>query len=198
MLEDEFADEIFSSGGESLEQIVGYFLQMRGATLSVAESCTGGLPGRAPHARQRLVALLHRGSAGLLQRPQDGPLRNSAAAAGQRQHRVDHGGRGAGGRHPRALQHDAWHRNHRDRGPEWRLRRKASRAGLHCVRQRAARPRWWSASFPATAAAFAGTPRSRRWICCAGNCGNGGPLNVPFVEWGFRQRRQTTHSAKEA
>ena len=43
LLEDEFADEIFSSGGESLEQIVGYFLQMRGATLSVAESCTGGL-----------------------------------------------------------------------------------------------------------------------------------------------------------
>ena len=34
---------MFSSGGESLEQIVGYFLQMRGATLSVAESCTGGL-----------------------------------------------------------------------------------------------------------------------------------------------------------
>jgi nicotinamide-nucleotide amidase len=45
LLEDEFADEIFSSGGESLEQIVGYFLQMRAATLSVAESCTGGLLG---------------------------------------------------------------------------------------------------------------------------------------------------------
>ncbi len=43
LLEDEFADELFSSGGESLEQIVGYFLQMRGATLSVAESCTSGL-----------------------------------------------------------------------------------------------------------------------------------------------------------
>jgi nicotinamide-nucleotide amidase len=43
LLEDEFADEMFSAGGESLEQIVGYFLQMRGATLSVAESCTGGL-----------------------------------------------------------------------------------------------------------------------------------------------------------
>jgi nicotinamide-nucleotide amidase len=43
LLEDEFADEMFSSGGESFEQIVGYFLQMRGATLSVAESCTGGL-----------------------------------------------------------------------------------------------------------------------------------------------------------
>jgi nicotinamide-nucleotide amidase len=43
LLEDEFADEIFSSAGESMEQIVGYFLQMRGATLSVAESCTAGL-----------------------------------------------------------------------------------------------------------------------------------------------------------
>lgn len=43
LLEDEFEDEIFSAGGESLEQIVGYFFQMRGATLSVAESCTGGL-----------------------------------------------------------------------------------------------------------------------------------------------------------
>jgi len=43
LLEDEFADEMFSAGGESLEQIVGYFLQMRGATLAVAESCTGGL-----------------------------------------------------------------------------------------------------------------------------------------------------------
>jgi nicotinamide-nucleotide amidase len=28
---------------ESLEQIVGYWLQMRNATLAVAESCTGGL-----------------------------------------------------------------------------------------------------------------------------------------------------------
>jgi nicotinamide-nucleotide amidase len=43
LLEDEFADEMFSAGGESLEQIVGYFLQMRGSTLAVAESCTGGL-----------------------------------------------------------------------------------------------------------------------------------------------------------
>lgn len=45
LLEEEFADEVFSSGGESLEQIVGYYLQMRGATLSVAESCTGGMLG---------------------------------------------------------------------------------------------------------------------------------------------------------
>lgn len=42
-LEDEFEDAVFSSKGESLEQIVGYFLGMRGATLAVAESCSGGL-----------------------------------------------------------------------------------------------------------------------------------------------------------
>ncbi len=33
----------FPPAASRLEQIVGYFLQMRGATLSVAESCTGGL-----------------------------------------------------------------------------------------------------------------------------------------------------------
>jgi nicotinamide-nucleotide amidase len=42
-LEDEFEDTIFSTQGESLEQIVGYYLQMRGTTLAVAESCTGGM-----------------------------------------------------------------------------------------------------------------------------------------------------------
>jgi nicotinamide-nucleotide amidase len=42
-LEDEFQDALFSSQGESLERIVGYYLQMRSATLSVAESCTGGM-----------------------------------------------------------------------------------------------------------------------------------------------------------
>ncbi len=44
-LEDELGDFVFSTHGESLEQIVGYFLQMRSATLATAESCTGGLLG---------------------------------------------------------------------------------------------------------------------------------------------------------
>ena len=42
-LEEELDDCVISSGGESLEQIVGYYLQMRGATLAVAESCSGGM-----------------------------------------------------------------------------------------------------------------------------------------------------------
>ncbi len=45
LLEDELGDAVYSTQGESLEQIVSYFLQMRGATLAVAESCTGGMLG---------------------------------------------------------------------------------------------------------------------------------------------------------
>ncbi len=45
-IEDELDDAIFSRGEETLEQIVGYYLQMREATVSVAESCTGGLLGQ--------------------------------------------------------------------------------------------------------------------------------------------------------
>jgi len=43
LVEDELDDAIYSRDGQSLEQIVGYWLQMRTATLAVAESCTGGL-----------------------------------------------------------------------------------------------------------------------------------------------------------
>lgn len=42
-LEDALDDYVYSSKAESLEQIVGLFLQLQGATLAVAESCTGGL-----------------------------------------------------------------------------------------------------------------------------------------------------------
>lgn len=42
-LEEEMEDAIFSSQGETLEQIVLYYLEIRGATVATAESCTGGL-----------------------------------------------------------------------------------------------------------------------------------------------------------
>jgi nicotinamide-nucleotide amidase len=43
LVEDELDDAVYSRDGQALEQIVGYWLQMRNATLAVAESCTGGL-----------------------------------------------------------------------------------------------------------------------------------------------------------
>jgi nicotinamide-nucleotide amidase len=36
-------DQIFSSGGESLEEVVGMYLVMKRKTVALAESCTGGL-----------------------------------------------------------------------------------------------------------------------------------------------------------
>ena len=45
LIEAELGDHVFSRGPETLEQVVGLYLMMRGATLAVAESCTGGLVG---------------------------------------------------------------------------------------------------------------------------------------------------------
>jgi nicotinamide-nucleotide amidase len=42
-IEEELGDFVFSDNGDSLDQIVNYYLQMRNATIAVAESCTGGL-----------------------------------------------------------------------------------------------------------------------------------------------------------
>jgi len=42
-IEAEMGDCIFSTGGETLEEVVGRYLALRHKTLAVAESCTGGL-----------------------------------------------------------------------------------------------------------------------------------------------------------
>ena len=42
-IEEALEDWLYSSQGESLEQIVLYYLELRQSTLAVAESCTGGL-----------------------------------------------------------------------------------------------------------------------------------------------------------
>ena len=42
-IEEELEDFVYSSQGETLEQIVLYYLELRGDTLAVAESCTGGM-----------------------------------------------------------------------------------------------------------------------------------------------------------
>ncbi|MFQ5817238.1 MAG: competence/damage-inducible protein A [Terriglobia bacterium] len=45
-IEAALGNHIFARGPETLEQVVGMYLMMRGATLAVAESCTGGLLAR--------------------------------------------------------------------------------------------------------------------------------------------------------
>jgi nicotinamide-nucleotide amidase len=42
-IEAELGDSIFSTAGESIEEIIGRYLALRHKTLAVAESCTGGL-----------------------------------------------------------------------------------------------------------------------------------------------------------
>jgi nicotinamide-nucleotide amidase len=42
-IEEELEEVLYSSQGETLERIVLYHLELRGATLSTAESCTGGM-----------------------------------------------------------------------------------------------------------------------------------------------------------
>jgi len=53
LVEEEMGDDIFSSNGESLEEIVLLMMEMQGQTLAVAESCTGGLIG------ERLTAVVN-------------------------------------------------------------------------------------------------------------------------------------------
>lgn len=42
-IEAELGDRVYSRNGESMEEVVGQLLDARGATLALAESCTGGL-----------------------------------------------------------------------------------------------------------------------------------------------------------
>ncbi len=103
LIEAEIGDFVFSDNGDSMEQIVGYYLQMRDATLAVAESCTGGLIG------ERLTSVsgssryfLGRGS-GVLESDEDGPGGSAGPADRKgRRGKFQSGGR-AGRRNSRSL-----------------------------------------------------------------------------------------------
>src|SRR4029079_10924665 len=45
-LADALGNAVFSTNGDTMEKVVGTLLRERGETISVAESCTGGLIGR--------------------------------------------------------------------------------------------------------------------------------------------------------
>ena len=128
LLEDEFADEIFSSGGESLEQIVGYFLQMRGATLAVAESCTGGMLAERITSISGSSRYFMGGALVYSNAAQARLLRRASVAAGKRRRGKPPGGRRARRRNPPALQNHARHRHHRSCRPHRRHARKSPSA----------------------------------------------------------------------
>ena len=130
-LEDEFEESVFSTAGESLEKIVGYYLQMRDATISVAESCTGGL------LAQRITSVsgssrYFRGrSRRLFQRFEDVVLQRAALADCRTRSREQAGGDGHGRGHPQTLPLCSRRGHYRRRRAHRRHGRKAGRVGLH-------------------------------------------------------------------
>ena len=72
---------VFSSDGRTVDDLVADGLRARGLTLAVAESCTGGLLGRAAHRAAGQLGLLPRRRHQLRQRGQDGPARRAAGHA---------------------------------------------------------------------------------------------------------------------
>ena len=76
-IEEELGDSVFSDNGESMEQIVGYYLQMRNATLAVAESCTGGLLAERICSLSEKPAVFSRGRGGLFESVEERVRRRS-------------------------------------------------------------------------------------------------------------------------
>ena len=70
-IEEKLEDWLYSSQGDSLEQIVLYYLELRQATLAVAESCTGGLVAERITSVPGASRVVSRRRGGLLRRTQD-------------------------------------------------------------------------------------------------------------------------------
>ena len=96
-IEQEMGEAIFSSHGESLEEVVLLMLGLRHMTLAAAESCTGGLLAAAADRGARQLALLS-GRRGGLRGPPEDDLRRGPRGVGA--HRGA-GERAGGARHGR-------------------------------------------------------------------------------------------------
>ncbi len=130
LIEAELGDFVFSDNGDSMEQIVGYYLQMRSATLAVAESCTGGLIG------ERITSVsgssrYFLGGAVVYSNEMKTELAGVPARLIEKDGAVSsQGGGGAGGRNSCALWRDAGDRSHRRSRAERRNSGKAGGTGV--------------------------------------------------------------------
>ena len=169
-IEEELDDVLYSSSGESLERIVLYQLELAGATLATAESCTGGLIaqrltgisgasrsflGGAVVYSNELKTLFTGVPAGVI--AANGAVSREVASALATGIRAKAGSTfGVGG-------------DRRGR-PAWRNGREACRPGLHRGHGRGCKPMLWKNDSRVTATAFVSTPASRRWTWSAGAC----------------------------
>ena len=129
-IEDELGDFVFSDNGDSLEQIVGYYLQMRDATLAVAESCTGGLLAERITSVSGSSRYFLGRSRGLLQPAEDRVRRRARRVDREARRRQPRSCGRAGGRNSPALRLDSGTGRHRRRRADRRNAGKAGGPGL--------------------------------------------------------------------
>ena len=107
-LEEALEDWLYSSQGDSLEQIVLYYLGLRQATLAVAESCTGGLIAQRITSVPGASRSFARRSGGLLRRAEDRNGRRAGGTDRAARRGLRRSGEGLGGRHSRCAPARRW------------------------------------------------------------------------------------------
>ncbi len=161
-IEEALEDWLYSSQGDSLEQIVLYYLGLRQATLAVAESCTGGLiaqritsvPGASRSFLGGVVVYSDEFKTSFADVPakliaKHGAVSAEVAKALRRRHPRAH----RRNSRPRRHRHRRPHRRHRFQTRRPRLRRRLRRTGHerhrpHLPRRSRTRPRMGRAAGP--------------------------------------------------
>ena len=132
-IEFELGDFIFSRGEESLEQIVGYYLMMREMTLSVAESCTGGLVSQRITSVPGSSSYFLSGVTCYSNRVKDRPRWHSTACDRDGWCRQCRSSQRLGRGHSAEDRRYTWTGNHWNCRTGWRNSRKARGAGSYCT-----------------------------------------------------------------
>ena len=154
---------IFTRDEQTLEEVVGMYLVMKGATVAVAESCTGGMlaerltsvPGSSQFFQSGIVVYSNESKIDLAGIP---PLVARDAGRGEQ------GGRRRAGRErPGEGRNDHRHRHHRHRRTDRRVLRKNRWVRSTSPSRAHWTPITGSSCFRAAGTRFAGSPRKRRW-----------------------------------